>query len=314
MGRRPKGFEKKVEIVESDVKDIATQESIDDKLAKRDEILQRESEINRLNSEKSNKDILLKTIDELKVYEKEIRAEIARLGVEADSKTKITQHLDNEIQSLNYRLSVTGGDFDKINAERLKNLAQKEAVIAKAEIEYQQVLADNNSKSKLLKAELQKIADERATHKTEQATLKEWVETNRKNLSAMEKDIENREEELRLAREEFEVERDALKPELDKISAIKNENNVLWQKMEHEKSGFEANRLSMESYKATIEAEKDSLRARLDKEREQLKAQEAKLRQWEQDLNDQSLEVKAKEAEAIRAMKRYQLTSSIEAK
>ena len=148
MGRRPNGWKNKEKVAESTV----PQESVDDKLAKRDEVIHRESEINRLNSEKANKDMLLKTIDELKVSEKQIRTEISNLGIEADSKQKIVSHLENEIRSLNYRLANTGGDFDKINAERLKVLAHKEATNAKAEIEYQQVLADVVNKSKQLKS------------------------------------------------------------------------------------------------------------------------------------------------------------------
>src|SRR3990167_9168988 len=271
-----------------------------------------QSEIARLNTEKSNHDILLKTINELRTDEIQIRKAIQNISQDANTKSKIISNLDNEIRAMNYQISKSKDDFDKANAERVKLLDAKEKRINTAEIEYQKVILELNQNSKKLKMEIQNIADERKKHAAEIASMREWVNTNTKNLSALEKDIENRELDLKTERELFEKERDDLKPEMARISEIKNENLVLCQKLETEKLGFEVHKKSIENYKSSIDSQMEVLKAKLEHERDVLRASESRLRQWEEGLNDQALELKAREAEAQRMMKRYQLTKSAE--
>lgn len=320
MGRKPKELKKEAnqEVKSHEVEKEVAQEVVietnfsDDENRHLAEVNFQQSEINRLNTEKAHKDILIKTIDELRTIEIQIRKEIQNISNDANTKTKILSGLDNDIRAINFQISRSKEDFEKANKERLQSLSEKEKNLAKYEAEYQSLLTEISENSRKLKAELQKIADERKNHATEIASKNEWVETNKKNLSALEKDIENRELDLKTEREAFEKERDELKPELARISEIKNENLILLQKLESDKAGFESQKASMESYKLSIDAQMELLKAQIAHEREVLKASEGKLRAWEQGLNDQALELKAREAEAQRMMRRYQLTEKIE--
>ena len=277
---------------------------------------QREEEqnlINKFDTEKASKDILVKNGKELIQHLKDIKNEHQRVAVELENKYKALKHVEDEIKAQTYALHRQNEQFENQNKEKLGAIAKKQSDLDAAEIEYKKIISDGAALNKELKNSLATIADERRTHQNEMNRLNKHVLDVEGEDSRLRSDIETREAKLKQEKEEFEAKKEALRPEILEIEGIKNENLLLWQRIEDEKRNLETQKSGFESYKRKLEQDGETLRASVKKQEESLKNEESKLRKWKQDLEDYDLQLKARESEASRQMKKYQLNQVIEA-
>ena len=311
---RPKGSrnEKKIEKVEvkEAIKPIeVAPKSIEDDKAKLAE--EQRTIVAQYDTDKANKDILIKNAKELHAHIVEARKELDRINHEVENGYKAAQHVQDEIKAQNYNLSRQNDKFEKENAEKLRILEIKEKEVVSADLEYKKLSAEVNETKKTLGNQLKAIYDERIAHKNELNRLNTHVSQIESSDSKLLADIEEREGLLKEAMEAFELERDALQPELKRISEIKNENFLLLQKLEEEKVQFERQKGLMDAYKKKLDEDALVTKASYENKLKAIQNEDGRLRKWEQDLKDEALELKAMQADASKQMKRYQLTAKI---
>jgi len=316
---RPKGSknQKDVEVkeivpeIKEEVKEIITSEESDE-IKKRSEEEFNRGEIARLDGEKADKDMLLKTAKELKSHIIDVRKILDGLNHEVENKYKALTHLDVEIKAQNYNLSRQNESFEKANQESVRILSIKQKEVEEADGLYKKLLSDVNEIKRTLSIQLTAIANERNSHLIEQNKMVTHVSQVEGEAAKNRADISEREELLSKATEAFELEKASLKPELTRISEIKNENLMLLQKLDAEKAQFERQKSLLDAHKQKLDADARLLEQQVTTKLQSLQNQEAKYRKWEQDLNDQTLELRARESEVAKAMKRYQLNQVVE--
>lgn len=272
---------------------------------------ERDAIIAKNNSEKAKKDMQLKVSDELSKHISDQKAEIVNLSREMETKQKALSHLDNEIKAKTFELEKQTSNFVSRQAKRADEIDRKQKEVDSADLQYKALLAEVHNKKKALESDAQKIEDERRAHKAEMGRLKTHVHDIEAELSRKNADILDRENKLVEAKKAFEAEKAALEPELRRISEIKNENEALYRKIEADKTAFENRIAAFDSYKERLNGEVAAEKAKIQKQADAFKNKELSLREWEQNIKDFELEVKAREAEAQKAMKRYQLHQSL---
>ncbi len=304
MGRKnnEKTVEKKAVLIEKKV----------DKKPTVEELQEIRNQITQLDTDKANKDILIKNAKELHRHIDEARATLSQVNHEIENGVAALKHVEDEIKSQNYVLGRQKEKFDKENAERIRLLDAKQVDVDAADATYKRLLVEVSDQKKTLQNGLKDIADERRAHQIELNRLNRHVHDIETEASKQKADIEEREKALFDAKLAFEEEKAALQPELTRISEIKNENTLLWQNIEEAKADIARQRSLMDSYKAKLDAEAEQKNAALERQIQVVKNEDGKLRKWEQDLKDFELELKAREAEAQKAMKRYQLNKVVE--
>lgn len=295
-------------------KDVKTEDKVEVKEpnSKERQLIDQQTEIARLDIEKSNKDMLLMTVQELKQHILDQKNEIQRNNLEIEGKYRALTQLENEIKAQNYNLNRQKDKFEADNAERIRVLEVKQTEIDATAIEYNKLMSEINTMKNELQSSLQSIADERRLHENENARMKKHVYDVETQSSKNGADITDREQKLKEALEKLEAEKAAIEPEFARISSIKNENNLLFQKIDEAQAQVKRQTDLMDAYKAKLDADAEIGKQALAKQQLALQNNEARLRKWEQDLNDQALEVRAREAEAQKMMKRYQLTQVVE--
>lgn len=259
------------------------------------------------NTDKAHKDILIKNIKELEKHQADSRKELTNLSQELETKMLALKHVDDEIKAQSFTMERQNQKFEKENSEKLRIFEKKQADLEVASKEYATLLQTVREKERTLQVDLGKIADERTAHKNEMNRLTKHVQDVESADSKLRADILVREQALKDSLDEFETEKEAMKPDMKRISEIKNENGLLWQKIEEGQRALDAQKASFDSHKVKIASDVDEGKANIKRQQEQINAQEGKLRQWEQDLKDIELELKVREEEAQKMMKRYQL-------
>ena len=304
MGRKPilkeavKEIKKPIEVTN---KDFEAKEKADAARA----------EVARLDTDKANKDILIKTARELHKHIEEARAELQRTNRETENRYSALKHLEDEIKSQNYIFSRQKEKFDKENAELIKILDKRQIDIDAADAAYKSLLVETAELKKKLQNGLKEIEDERRAHGAELARLQRHVHDVETAASKQNGDMEQRESKIKADVEAFEAEKEALKPELSRISEIKNENLILLQEIEASKSNLEHQKSLIDSYKKKIDADLFREREILANREQAVANEEGKFRKWEQDIKDFDLEVRAREAEAEKSIRRHQLTKIV---
>lgn len=300
-------IEKEIEKVEEVVRQKPTDV---DKLRRLEE---ERAVIANLDTEKANKDMLLKSAKEIQQHIRDAKAELLRINQEVENGHRTVRHLQDEIKAQAYNLSRQSESFEKANQEKLRILETKMKEVEVSDTQYKKLLLEVNAQTKTISIQLQAISAERAKHQLELNRLNTHVSQVESEDSRIRADIKAREDKLKDAIEKFDAEKEALEPELKRISEIKNENLLLWQKIEDEKAQFDRQKSNMDNYKAKLDADDVLRQQQVKNELLKLQNNEARLRKWEEDLGDRALELKSREGEAAKALKRYQLTKSVEA-
>lgn len=268
-------------------------------------------QINALNTEKAHKDIFIKNIQELQEHDKRVRAELINLSNELETKYRALKNVDEEIKSKTYELNRQNENFEKTNREKIRLLDKRQSDIEESDKQYKNLIVETNQLKINLKNDLSKISDERREHASEKEVIGKNMQDIKSEWSKKEADILEREDNLKKEKEAFESEKEALKPELTRISEIKNENLLLWQRIDDEKGQLERQKNIFDSHRQKMAEDAEAGKLSIKKLEESLLLRESKLRKWEQDLTDIQLEVKAREVEIQKAIKRYQLKESI---
>lgn len=263
------------------------------------------------NTEKANKDILIKTIKELEKHRDDAKKELSNITQEMETKLKALKHVDDEIKAQSFTMESQNQKFEKENADKIRIFEKNKADVEASDREYKTLLADVREKQRTLQVELGKISDERIVHTNEMVRLNKHVQDIEAEDSVLRHNIEEKEKELKLATEELEAAKESISPDLKNITDVKNENIILLQKLEAGQKSLDAQKESFESYKAKIAADAESDKAILKSRLEALSAEEGRLRQWEQDLNDIQLELKVESEEVSKQKKRYQLNEKL---
>lgn len=259
------------------------------------------------NSEKANQNFLAMTADDLRKRIADMKSEIQSISNELETKIKAHTYLNNEILAANTSLSTLKASFEGEKKNLIDSLAVKHAEADTSNAEYQGLLRDNREKNNLLQSELQKVKDERASHKSEMTTILKNNEDIKAEAVRRENDVKAREEELAKAKEEFEAYKSTIEPEISKVSEIVNENKLLLFKIESDKNNFNAQQANFERQKLNNEESLKMQLAQVNQEALRLRNENARLKQFEQDLKDFDMQIKVRESEAIKMRDRFQL-------
>lgn len=305
MGRRPKEEVKKVvSNLKEEPKEIVSaipEKSFVEKMQ------EEQTQLNALNTEKAGKDILIKNIRQLEEHIRNSRAELDRVNNELEGKYRALRSVDDDIKSQLFILERQKEKFEKQHKSEIDELVKKANDIEASDKEYKALISETMQLKNNLRNDLQKIADERSLHAKEMGVVTRNSEQIQGEMNRQNADMAEREEKLKDEIKAFEEEKELLRPELTRISEIKNENILLWQKIEQDKAQFEHSKSSFENFQKKQASDIELERARIKNLEQAILAKEGKLRKWEEDLNDIQLELKAREAEAQKMMKRYQL-------
>lgn len=267
--------------------------------------------INAQNTDKANRDMLIKTNEEMQKHLVDVRKEIQNASEELALKTRALHQVNDEIKAQVYTLNRQNELFEKKNSERIELLEKKEAEIQRADAEYKRLIIEINLLKDSLKKDINKLAADRLFFENEIKRLTKHaaeVEAASKNAEA---DIAGREKTLREERETFEEEKAQIKPQLEHIAHEKGQVELVGTRLENEKKAFDAQITAFNSYKARIADEAQADRAKIEKIELSLKNEEARLREWEQNLKDYDLELQAREATVAKERKRHQLKEVI---
>lgn len=268
--------------------------------------------INSQNTEKAHKDLMLKNIKELEKHRADVQGELGRLSTELENKHRALKMVDDEIKSKTFTLAKQQDQFEKQHSERVRQLEKGLKDVEASDAEYKRLNGEMTAKVKDLNAQLGAIAEERKTHTSEMNRMKRHVSDVEAEDAKIREDIKEREAALAKEREEFEAEKESLSPELKRISSIKNENDELYRRLEEEKAQFQRQQDIFDGHRQKMDADAKAGKEALERMKQGIVAEEARLRKWEEDLADFDLEIKAREADADKAKRRYQLTQTIE--
>lgn len=255
--------------------------------------------------------VLVKDILKLNEERSRVRKAYTDLCQEFNLKEKSLDSVHKQIQSETLTLSRMKADFEKENAGRIKELNTKLAQVQAADETYRALLIEIDEMKQKLKGELHTISIEREEYLKETERLNRHVKQVEDASIQIKYDVEKREEALAEAKLAFEAEVEEAQLEISRLSEIKNENTLLWQKIEADKAAFESSIKQFEAQRENNSNELAQAKERLKQKESALEAERAKLLKIEEELNDRLLEVKAREAEAAKTMKRYQLTKTV---
>lgn len=302
-------IQKQVNQIESIVSEVKTDASEQKNFVQ--EMEEQRAIANQLNTEKANKDMLLKTAKELENHISNAKKELSNIGHELDGRYKTIKYIDEEIKARNFQLERLSDSFEQKNKERLRLIEEKEKDIFKANEEYKKLLREVKEKSDKLSSEIYKISEERRFFESEMNRMNIHCNQVNSEMAKLKEDIENREAVLKEKEDILEAEKQSFEPELKRISQLKNENNMLLDKIEQDRKQFIRQQDSFEAYKKKIDSEDEIRKNQYRNQELSIQAKEAKIRKWEQDLKDIELELKAREADVQKQIKRYQLQESI---
>lgn len=267
----------------------------------------------QLNSEKAKKDVQIRTVDELEKRIKSLQAEIDALVIDFNHKRAINENLGASIASAHSNLSMLDRKFAEANAKMLAQYEKKMAEVVEADKQLQQLLKETREKEQDLERqrglfESERVANRQLLHAAESALTQNNAQW--KNIEA---DLLIREAELKKQKEDFESYKESLQPEISRITSIKNENALYLQKIEQQRLDMENQRLAVVREREAMEEKLAIANAATLQERERIKARDAELRNWEQNLKDYDLEIRAKNEEANRILRREKLEKELNA-
>lgn len=281
-------------------------------LSKEEQALADKAVLDANDTEKKHKDVILMNVDELKRHRDVLNTEIGSLSIQYESKKRILDGLAGSIAGAQSEIVNLNTTFQKKNKEMLDEITKKLSEIEASDKLLQAAIRENADTKKVNDVETSRLAEYRQKCNAELYEMKKCLDQNQSEWGKREADILRREAELKDAVAKFEEEKASLAPETDKISAIKNENILLLQKIEMDRVDIENMRRASVSERERLEQDKLIGQARIKQLEDKLANEEARLRKWEQDIKDYDLEVRAKSAEADKVLRRQQLQKEVD--
>lgn len=259
------------------------------------------------DSEKARKDVMLMNVKDLEAHIKYLTARMVEMDQEFQSRRKLVDGINGSIAGAQSELSSLRATFQKQNAQQIELLEKKLKEVDDSDRTLRKLIAENHTLSISNKQTESRLAEERQLCASQVYEMKKALDQNQSEWNKREVDILAREKALKDEREAFETEKASIAPDLAKISSIKNENILLLQEVERERTNVRNLMMGIESEKQILAESKLINDARL-KDAELINAnQEKKLRQWEEDLKSFDLEVRARAAKADKLLRTMQL-------
>lgn len=298
MGRppgRPKREEVVEEIIEKPVEEKSTKEL-------RDEALNNKAIMDSLDSDKAKKDVMIMTAKDLEAHLEYLRVRMAEMDNEYVSRRKIIDGINGSIAGAMSELSRLRDDFEKKNKVMIDKLNAERAEVEKADKTLQALIQSNNEIKRANEIETGRLLEHRLNCDRQVAEMKKALADNQSEWAKREADILKREGELKLAQATLEEEKSAIAPEQAKLSAVKNENILLIQELDRERNNLRNFMLGIESEKQALEEARLIQESKNEQAQLTISNQEKKLREWEQNLKDLDLDVRARGARADRQL------------
>lgn len=259
------------------------------------------------NSDKQKKDVLLMNAKDLEAHIKYLRGLMVDLDQEYRSRRKLVDGINGSIAGAQAELSMVRANVMKQNDALVKELETKKAEVEKADKTLRALISQNESLLVTNKQKESALIEEKRLCNSQVYEMKKALDQNQSEWNKREQDILLREKKLVEDRDAFEKEKEALAPEAMRITAIKNENILLLQEIERERAMNRNMMLGIESERQVLEENKLVEASKSKNQYEKLANEEKRLRQWEQDLKDMDLEVRAKSAKADKLIRQFQL-------
>lgn len=282
------------------------------KLSKEEQALADKAVLDANDTEKKRKDVLLMNCGELEKHRDVLNTEIASLSIQYESKKRILDGLAGSIAGAQSEILNLRATFEKNNKSMLDEVIKRQSDIEASDKLLRAAINQNAETKKANDVETSRLAEYRQKCNLELYEMKKCLDQNQSEWNKREADILRREDELKDAIANFESERTSLTPEMDKITAIKNENVLLLQKIEMDRVDIENIRRASISDKERLEQDRLIQQNRIKQIEDKLANEEARIRKWEQDIKDYDLEVRAKSAEADKILRRQQLQKEVD--
>lgn len=240
-----------------------------------------------------------------------VKDEYAQICRGVNEKNKELRLVQSAINSHDYTLLKKDEEWEKKNAERIRVLETKQAEVEKSAQEYQELLKFERIKLHELESKLSQLEKDKLMYVADNKKWEILVATTISEAEKREADVKQREQLLAEEKVQFEAYKESIKPELEEVSRLKNENIILLNKLEAKTS-------LLDKEEQHIAHQKEKMQLEIDKEWEVVKKAKLLIAQQqenmairEQELADYALEVKAKDAEVMKARKRYELNEKI---
>lgn len=295
-----------------ELKKVKVEEAKKSSAEKEQELIAQKVLSDRLNSDKAKRDVQIRTVDELEVRIKNLTSEIERLTIDYNMKMRINENLGSSIQGAHIDLANIQRKFEDQNAKLVTSYEKKVREVEDADSQLQILIKENRDKAQALARERSLFDQERESNRQLVKSIEASLTQNNAQWKVREADILARENALKIEKDEFDVYRSSLAPEIDRITSIKNENILLIQRLEQEMRNVENIRLAAQAERNQAEESKAQMVDRSNQDRMRIAGEEARLRKWEQDLKDNALELRAKESEYNRVLRRDRLQKEVD--
>lgn len=263
------------------------------------------------DSDKLKKDVLLKNADELQKHVVYLQNRIQELSGDFETKKRLVDSVNGSIAGAQTELSNLKMSFEKNNSRLLEEFKKKQAEVEAADKTLRALIKENEELHTHNKVEFNNLAEHRQLCDAQVYEMKKALAQNQSEWNKREADILKREEILKDEKLAFEKEKEELLPEAARVSAIKNENLLLLQKIEMDRIDIANLRLSIVSEKERLNEEKASHLQGIKNRETAIANEEARLRQWEENIKFFDLQVRAKSAEAEKVLRRAQLEKEV---
>jgi len=266
------------------------------------------------DSEKQHKDVLLMKTRDLEDHIKYLTKRMVEMDTEYNQRKKLVDGINGSIAGAQAELSRLRSEFTKQNTKEIELLAKERAEVAKADATLRALINQNNTLLVTNKQTESKLATERQLCQSQVYEMKKALDQNQAEWSKRENDILQREKTLKLERETLEQEKEAIIPEQARLSSVKNENILLLQEVEQGRVNIQNLMRGIESEKQALAESKILQEAKIKQMEVVIANQEKKNREWEQNLKDFDLDVRARSARADKMLIQLQKEKEIAGK
>jgi len=250
-------------------------------------------------------------VRDLEEHIKYLTKRMVEMDTEYNQRRKLVDGINGSIAGAQAELSRLRAEFTKQNNKEIELLAKQREELEKADRTLQGLITQNNNILVSNKQTASKLAEERQLAKSQVYEMKKALDQNQAEWAKREKDILDREQALKLERETLEAEKEAIIPEQARLSSVKNENILLLQEVEQGRTNIQNLMRGIESEKQALAESKLLQEAKIKQMELVIANQEKKNREWEQNLKDFDLDVRARSARADKMLIQLQKEKEI---
>ena len=272
-----------------------------------DEAIQNKAILDANDTEKAKKDVLLMKVSDLETHTEFLNKRINELGMDYEKRKKLVDGINGSIAGAQAELQNVRNNISKENEKKLAEITSKLLEIDKADKTLRALMAENEAINVSNRQKESVLIEERLICFSQVEEMKKALTQNNVEWAKREKDILDRENVLKEEKDAFEKEKASLAPEMSRISSIKNENILLLQEIERERLTNRNIMLGIESERQRLEEDKLIESSKVDQAMLKVQNEDKRLREWEQNVKEFELEVRAKSGRADKLLREIQL-------